>query len=94
MLIPDSEFSRLVFEDEPDVERFGEDEMFVIPDEEYVSGVQIGPWLSDGIERLKTRLKERPGRESRLRFSAATQARKLAVLYRRVVRRYGATESS
>ncbi|MDY0748931.1 hypothetical protein SNE35_30820 [Paucibacter sp. R3-3] len=85
LLIPDSPFSRLVFEDDAEVRRYGEAAMFRVPDEEYQPQARIAEPLAAGLVALRARLADPTlRRASQLRFSAQTQAAKLIELYDRV----------
>lgn len=88
LLIPDSPFSRLVFEDDAEVRRYGEAAMFRVPDEEYQPQVRITEPLAEGLAALRVRLAD-PAlrRASQMRFSAQTQVAKLIELYDRVLHR-------
>jgi len=89
MVIPNTAFSRLVFEGDADVLRFGEPSMFAVEDEEYRPHVAIEGMLAEGLERAKESLRSGLKRASRLRFSAAVQAAALSELYQRVTQRMG-----
>ena len=85
LLIPDSPFSRLVFEDDVEVRRYGEAAMFRVPDEEYQPQVRITEPLVAGLAALRMRMTDPTlRRASQLRFSAQAQAAKLIELYDRV----------
>lgn len=76
LLVPATDFSKLVFADDPNVSRFGDAAMFRVPDEEYRAGIDISPF----IERALTGATPRE-RISRMRFSAPDQCAALAQLY-------------
>jgi len=85
LLIPDSPFSRLVFEDDAEVRRYGEAAMFRVPDEEYQPQARIAEPLAEGLVALRARMADPAQRRaSQLRFSAQVQATKLIELYDRV----------
>ncbi|WP_077036413.1 hypothetical protein [Pelomonas sp. KK5] len=87
LLVPDSMFSRLVFGDTAEVTRYGEPEMFRIPDEEYQPQVHIDAPLAAALAALRVQQPAPQQRGSQLRFSAQTQAQALIELYQRVLAR-------
>ena len=85
LLIPDSPFSQLVFDGDADVVRYGDVEMFRVPDEEYQPQVQIDSLIVEGLNALRVRIADPTRRRaSQLRFSAQVQVAALIQLYDRV----------
>ncbi len=85
LLIPDSPFSRLVFDADAEVRRYGVPDMFSVPDEEYRPQIHIDEMLAEGLIALRARLADPAWRRtSQLRFSAQRQVAALIDLYERV----------
>jgi len=86
LLVPDSPFSQLVFEGDPDVHRYGSAGMFRVPDEEYQPHVRIDALVSAGLRDIRARMGGDgvPRRVSQLRFSAKAQVAALIELYDRL----------
>jgi glycosyltransferase involved in cell wall biosynthesis len=80
LILPDSAFTQLVFQGDPNVTAFGSPQMFRVSDEEYREGVDITDPLHDAL-----RARTLPPRQSRMRFSAKVQCRELANLYARLI---------
>jgi glycosyltransferase involved in cell wall biosynthesis len=85
LLVPDTEFSRMVFEDEPGVMRFGAPGMFKVEDEEYAEGVDVASHLEAGLRSLLAASDHGEPRGSRVRFSSKQQALSLAQVYGRLL---------
>ncbi len=81
LVVPRTAFTELALGGEAGVEFFGNQEMFLVPDEQYVEGVCIEPYL---IPALKA---ARGGRRHvNLKYSAPQQVIKLEQIYEDVIR--------
>jgi glycosyltransferase involved in cell wall biosynthesis len=88
LLVPNTEFSQLVFGDDPDVHHFGKPDMFAVADEEYKPEIHIDGFVADGLRALAAPSPQ--ARASRVRFSSRAQASALADLYQKLVPSKGA----
>ncbi|MCA1414669.1 hypothetical protein I6F30_26545 [Bradyrhizobium sp. NBAIM20] len=80
LVVPRTEFTELMFTDASNVSLFGNPEMFEIPDEQYRKDIDITSFISDALGNINI------GRRTQtLKFSAASQAKKLAETYRSIL---------
>jgi glycosyltransferase involved in cell wall biosynthesis len=79
LVVPDTEFSEMVFEGDPNVARFGNSAMFRVVDEEYRKEATIREPVARALCSLGPQQ-----RTSRTRYTAATQVKHLSDLYGRL----------
>lgn len=81
LILPATDFTKIVLEGDPLVFQFGGPELFSVSDEQYRDGINITNAVAEALARIPATVL----RSSRNQFSAEATARSLSELYRRVL---------